>query len=149
MREEVPVVQVTEFLPTSPSGAWACITQPKHMKHWFFEQMPDFKSSPGFQTAFTMKSDTREFHAIWKVLEVEPQKRLVVAWTYEGIPGEGRVCYSLSPEAKGTRLDIRNEGLGSFPQDIPEFHYESCRNGWLYFIERLRSYILDNKALSG
>ena len=149
MSDQVPVVQVAEYIEASPSQVWECLTQPKHMKQWFFEQMPDFRAESGFQTRFRMKSDTREFHTTWKVLQVERGKKLVVAWTYKDIPGLGEVSYILRPAGKGTQFEIRNEGLGSFPQDIPEFHYESCRGGWLYFMERLRNYILEKNPLPG
>lgn len=134
-------IHIEQVLPVAPEVAWAYLTEPRHMKHWFFEDMPDFKAETGFETGFVMHSDTRDFSAHWRVEEVMPETLLRVAWTYAEYPGKGRVTFEVIPEVGQTRVVVRNSGLETFPQDIPEFKPESCRGGWEYFLnQRLKAY---------
>ncbi len=123
---------------------WNAITQLDPMKQWFFDNIPSFKPLIGFETQFNVKAPSRDFLHRWKIIEVVPNKKIVYSWKYENINGEGTVTFELIEENHQTKLVLTNEGLESFPQDIPEFARESCVGGWNYFIkQRLKEY-LDN-----
>ncbi|MDG1572266.1 SRPBCC domain-containing protein [Robiginitalea sp. M366] len=137
----VPPIEVSQVLPCPPQQVWDMLTDPIHMKQWFFEQMPDFKAEVGFETNFVMPASSRDFHAFWRVRTVVPGQQISVEWTYKDIPGWGEVTFELLPAGTHTRVVVRNSGLESFPQDIPEFKPESCRGGWEYFLnQRLKAY---------
>ena len=52
------------------------------------------------------------------------------------------MTFEIFEEGEGSRLRVTNEGLESFPQDIPEFTRESCEGGRNHFIqENLKKYL--------
>ena len=135
------IVEVSEVISASMEEVWMAITDPLEMRKWYFEKIPDFKPEPGFETSFIMDSGERLFTATWRITEVIPGSRITCVWSYEEYPGEGPVTFILSAEGDKTRITVLNEGLDTFPQEIPEFHEESCRSGWEYFIQsRLPEY---------
>jgi len=121
---------------------WEALTVPAKMKNWFFEQMKDFNPQVGFKTAFPVFSGERTFTHLWKVLAVEPNKKITTQWTYTEYKGEGHVTFLLDEiDKKTTRLTLINEVIADFPTDMPEFTRDSCTAGWNYFLgERLTAY---------
>lgn len=127
---------VKELLDASLHSVWEAITNPAEMKRWYFENMPDFKPEPGFTTSFVMTSNGNNFTATWEITEVVPEKRIVCKWSYKEYRGLGIVTFILSPKKQKTLITVINEGLETFPQDIPEFTKESCTAGWEFFIKK-------------
>jgi len=121
---------------------WKAITDPTEMRQWFFNNIPSFEPYVGFETEFNVQSESRNFYHLWKLIEVIPNRKIKYRWCYKNIKGEGFVTFELFPVDKKTLLRVTNEGLETFPQDIPEFSRESCEAGWKYFItESLKAYI--------
>lgn len=129
-----PIVVEQKF-NTSITNVWNAITKVDLMRQWFFENIESFKPEVGFETQFNVKAESQDFLHIWKITEVEPMKKIVFDWKYEGIYGKGIVVFELSEHANQTKLRLTNKGLESFPKDIPEFTRESCIEGWNYFIK--------------
>jgi uncharacterized protein YndB with AHSA1/START domain len=124
------------------SEVWKAITVPEEMKQWFFSDIPDFKPVVGFETRFSVRSEERNFEHIWKILAVKPGRMIRYHWSYEEYEGEGRVTFDLFEKDGKTLLRLTNEGLESFPRDVPEFSRESCEAGWNYFIgDSLSTYL--------
>jgi uncharacterized protein YndB with AHSA1/START domain len=135
-------ITVQTLLNADINTVWSAITDPDQMRAWYFEDMPDFKPEVGFTTGFPMKSTTQTFNALWKVLEVEPKKRIVCEWRYKAYDGRGTVAFNLEDVDGQTRFTVENKGLETFPQSVPEFTEESCRAGWEYFVQgRLPEYL--------
>ncbi len=121
---------------------WKAITEQPQMVRWFFTDIPEFKAETGFETAFNVNSEGRNFHHRWKILEAEVPEKIVYHWSYSDIEGEGMVTFELMESDKGTLLRLTNTGLDSFPADIPEFSRENCIGGWQYFIQgNLKNYL--------
>lgn len=138
---KTPVV-VEQTLNCSVEKIWNAITQPDLMRQWYFDNIPDFKPKIGFTTQFNVQSTTRDFFHIWKITDVIPFKKIAYEWTYEGIPGKGLVTFDIKKIDNQSLLTLTSEGLDSFPSEIPEFSYESCKGGWIYFIkERLTEFL--------
>ncbi len=136
-----PVV-VEQSFNQSVETVWNALTQINLMKKWYFDNIPDFKPIVGFKTQFNVTSTTRDFLHYWKITEVIPMKKISYEWTFDGINGVGLVTFELSQENNATLLRLTSEGLETFPEDIPEFTYESCLGGWNYFIkERLTEFL--------
>lgn len=113
---------------------WAALTQADLMQQWYFKEITAFEATPGFKTQFDIISNGRLFRHLWKITEVNPPKKIVCRWRFEGLTGEGFVHFELFEKGKKTLLRLTNTGLGSFPQELPEFSRESCTAGWNYFI---------------
>jgi len=121
---------------------WSAITELNQMKQWFFENIPSFKPEVGFDTGFIVENEGRVFPHLWKITEVAAPKKITYSWSYEGYPGKAFVTFELDEINNGTKLTLTNSVTESFPEDIPEFTLESCRAGWIYFIQqRLKAYL--------
>lgn len=140
-----PIV-IEETFNFNVNIVWDAITKPDEMRQWFFNNIPLFEPKVGFETNFNVQSESRSFHHLWKILEVMPNKKIKYQWCYKNIKGEGFVTFELFKINEQTLLRLTNEGLDSFPQDIPEFSRESCEAGWKYFIQqKLKSYLNKTK----
>lgn len=115
---------------------WNAITELDQMKKWFFSNIPSFEPIVGFRTEFNIKSGERNFHHVWEITEVITGKRIKYRWSYREYKGEGLVTFELFETGKQTLLRLTNEGLETFPGDIPEFTRESCKAGWEFFIKK-------------
>lgn len=138
-----PIIVEQEFNQPKET-VWKAITEFDQMIQWFFENIPDFKPEIGFNTRFNVNAGERSFLHLWEILEVVPEKRIVYDWRYKDYEGRGVVTFELSEKGGQTTLKLTNEGLESFPDDIPEFTRESCLGGWNYFIKNRLKVYLDN-----
>jgi len=130
-----PII-VEQDLNASIEEVWNAITQLEKMRQWFFPDIPSFEPRAGFTTAFDIQSGGRNFRHLWRILEVVPERLIKYHWSYEEYPGEGFVTFELSRKNNLTTLRIMNEGLETFPRDIPEFSRESCESGWRFIIQQ-------------
>ena len=139
----LPIVVEQQF--NKPlNTVWAAITEPEQMVQWFFHSIPDFKPEVGFETSFDVDSGQRIFRHLWRIIEADSPFRITYHWSYEDIEGAGSVIFELFENENGTLLRVTNEGLNTFPNDIPEFSRESCKGGWEYFIQdELKNYLED------
>lgn len=141
MDRSQPIV-VEQLLVVSRTRVWEAITDVRQMTQWFFDNIPDFLPEVGFETRFVVKSDERPFTHLWKIIEVESGSSIKYQWSYEECDGVGYVTFELIEKGDQTLIRLTNEGLESFPIDLPEFSYESCLGGWKYFINRnLRNFL--------
>ena len=143
MDQKEPIIVEQHFEKTM-NVVWKAITEPDQMTKWFFENIPDFKPEVGFKTQFNVQSGERNFFHLWEIIDVDQGKKIVYDWRYQEYTGIGKVTFELVEKDGQTILKLINEGLESFPKDIPEFTKESCVGGWTYFIkERLKTYLDD------
>jgi uncharacterized protein YndB with AHSA1/START domain len=139
-------ILVEQLFEVSPTELWKAITQGEQMKHWFFENIETFEPKVGFETRFVVESNQRTFPHQWKIIEVEPLKRITYNWCYEGYDGDSLVTFELTEQGKNTRLVLTHTTTKDFPANIPEFTRESCIGGWNYFIkERLTNYLQSSR----
>lgn len=129
-----PII-VEQIFQSSKEVIWEALTLPEQMKQWFFHQIPNFNAEVGFEVLFDVHANERVFPHLWKVLEVVPNKKLVIDWRYKGYKGAGKVTFELIDQPTGNLVRLTAEGMESFPQDIPEFKRESGLAGWKYFIQ--------------
>lgn len=139
--DEAPVI-VEETFSASVETVWKAITEIDRMRLWYFDNIPAFEAEVGFEAAFTVTNEGRNFPHRWKVTEAVPMEKIAYDWQYENYPGDALVTFELFKADNRTRLKLTNTVLEDFPDDIPEFKRESCLAGWQYFIgERLKAYL--------
>ena len=139
-----PII-VEQTVNASVETVWEAITQPDLMRQWFFENITDFKPKLGFETQFVVALPERHFTHQWRILKVVPQQCITYHWSYKEYPGIGYVTFDLIDNGETTTVRLTNEGLESFPKDVPEFSEENCRGGWNYFIKGRLKEFLENK----
>ena len=141
MSTSEPIV-IEQVFDVSPADLWKAITDHQQMVQWFFDNIPDFQPEAGFKTHFHVQSGNRDFKHLWTITEADPPRRIVYDWRYEDLPGVGKVTFEVLDHEAGSMLRVSNEGLETFPADIPEFSRESCVGGWEYFIQgNLKNYL--------
>lgn len=143
MKKDVQPVVVKVAVRTTPAETWDALTRHEQMIQWFFPNIPDFEPERGFQTVFPVYSGERTYTHVWKILEAVPRRMIKYHWSYVEHPGAGVVTFELKEKEGRTVVKVTNEGLETFPQDLPEFSEKSCRAGWEYFLSRLKEF-MDN-----
>ena len=142
MTESSQPIVVEQAFNVSKETVWKAITERDQMIQWFFGNIPDFKPEVGFTTQFSISTGERDFHHVWTITEVIPSEKIVYDWRYTDLPGVGKVTFKIFDKGDGSLLRVTNEGLESFPSDIPEFARESCVGGWKYFVQgNLKNYL--------
>lgn len=139
-----PII-VEQAFDVSIEVVWNAITEVEQMRKWFFENIPSFEPTVGFATKFSVQSGTRNFEHIWKLITVEPNRKIIYHWSYEEYTGEAFVIFEVFKKDNQTILKLTNEGLETFPEEISEFSKESCIGGWKYFIQESLKNYLDKK----
>ena len=142
MKKTDPPIIVQQRFDATLARVWQAITEIDQMRQWYFDNLPDFQAELGFETAFEVSHDGRNFLHQWKVTEVIPLKKLVYGWQYAQYEGKADVVFELSRHEGQTLLQVSTHINEDFPADIPEFDNESCKAGWEYFIQqRLKAYL--------
>lgn len=136
-----PII-VEQVFDQPAARVWKAITDVNEMRCWFFNNIPDFKAEVGFYTEFNVSSGERDFMHQWKIVEVEPMKRIIYDWSYANHNGNGNVVFELFDEKDQLKLSVSSFGMDSFDANIPEFKRENCLGGWNYFIKQnLKEYL--------
>ena len=136
-----PVIIKTSFEATR-EALWNALTVHSEMVQWFFDNIPDFKPEVGFKTSFPVSSEDRTFTHLWEITEVEPFEKITYNWKYKEYPGDSFAAFELIQGHEDVMLKLTLTILRDFPDNIPEFTWESCKGGWNYFLgERLKSHL--------
>jgi len=130
-----PIV-VEQVYDAPVASVWSAITDETKMPQWFFEPISKFEPRVGFETAFTVVVEGKSYPHLWKVIEVDPQRRIAYDWRYGGYPGKSIVSWELAAVADGTKLTLTHTGHESFPRTDPAFSREAGVAGWKYFIQQ-------------
>jgi uncharacterized protein (TIGR03086 family) len=117
-------------LPVTPEDAFALLTEPERLRRWqTVSARVDLRAGgdyrwtivPGHVAAGTFR-------------EVEPGKRLVFGWGWEGnpdlLPDTSTVTVTVEPTDGGTRVTLEHDGL-------TEEQAASHAEGWDHYFERL------------
>ncbi|UYQ92329.1 SRPBCC family protein [Chitinophaga horti] len=114
---------------------WEALTNKDQMKAWYFD-IEDFNLEKGHRFHFTGGDEKEQYLHECEVLEVNAPNKLRHSWTYpEHNDGYSVVTFELFEEgADKTRVQLRHEGLDSFPKDHPNFAVESFTEGWNYIL---------------
>ncbi len=120
----------TIHLPVTADEAFALITQPERLRRWqTVAARVDLRIAGDFRWTVTPGH-----HAAGTFQEVEPGKRVVFTWGWEGggdlPPGASTVTITLEPVADGTSLRLVHEGL-------TEEQAAAHAMGWNHYLDRL------------
>ena len=135
MKKNDPPVVVEQIYNNSVSEVWEAITRVDQMRHWFFNNIPEFKPQVGFKTEFNVQSAGRDFMHQWQVTEVIPWEMITYSWKYDGYAGDSFVSFELFEKDNAVLLKLSHHVIEDFAEGIPEFKRENCVAGWDYFIK--------------
>jgi uncharacterized protein (TIGR03086 family) len=120
----------TVFIPVDPDAAFALITEPERLRRWkAVAARVDLRVGGDYRWTVTPGHT-----AMGSFTVIEPGKRIVYTWGWEGDaglpPGASTVTVTLEPVEGGTTVHLVHEGL---TQEQEGGHAE----GWNHFLERL------------
>jgi uncharacterized protein (TIGR03086 family) len=117
-------------LPVSPDEAFALVTQPERLRRWqTVSAYVDLRAGGAYRWTVTPG------HVAGGTFrEVEPGKRVVFGWGWEGNddlkPDASTVTVTVEPEGDGSKVTLVHEGLD-------EQQAASHAEGWSHYLERL------------
>jgi uncharacterized protein (TIGR03086 family) len=120
----------TAFLPVPPDDAFALITEPERLRRWqTVSAVVDLRAGGAYRWTVTPGHV-----AAGTYREVEPGKRIVFGWGWEGSdvlpPDASTVTVTVEPADGGSRVTLVHEGLTG---EQAASHAE----GWNHYVERL------------
>ena len=142
---EKPKFVYVTYIRTTPKQLWQALTEPEFTrKYWYATwQECDWKAGSPWRL---MKPDGRVGDA-GEVVEIEPQRKLVLSWRNEFLPelreeGFSRMTYELEPQGDSVKLTVVHE------MGLPDSKFiRSVSNGWPAILSSLKSLLETNDAL--
>ncbi len=131
MKSEPFVIERTYNAPIEK--VWKAITDKDQMKQWYFD-IPAFKPEAGFEFEFEAGDENRKYLHLCRITEINPGKKLVYSWRYDGYEGNSLVTFELFAEGDKTKLKLTHEGLETFAMNNPDFAKESFAAGWTHIV---------------
>ena len=125
-------IELTRTYPHPVEKVWRALTEPGALGEWLMET--DFVAEEGRE--FTMWCEDGEGHTdiyLCRVLELEPQRRMLWSWLLKGRETDGATTVEFILEAveEGTRVTIIHRG------DRDEDTIERFRGGWPVKLDQL------------
>jgi uncharacterized protein YndB with AHSA1/START domain len=102
-------VALDEFLPHPPERVWRALTDPVTISAWLMAT-GDFRPEVGAQFRLQTEHLSPTGWIDAEVLELDPPRRMVWAWSSNDGNPRSRVTFELAPESSGTRLRLTHEG---------------------------------------
>ncbi len=134
-----PVFTKSVDLPVTPDEAFALITQPERLRRWkTVAATVDLRAGGAYRWTVTPGHI-----AVGTFREIEPGKRLVYGWGWEGdpdlTPDASTVTVTIEPTDAGSRVTLVHEGL---TEEQALLHAE----GWNHYFERLERFATTGDA---
>jgi uncharacterized protein YndB with AHSA1/START domain len=133
------------YIRTTPEKLWKALIDPEFTRQYWCETWQDCEWKPG-ATWRLMIPDGRVGDS-GEVLEIEPERRLVLKWRNEFIPemhaeGYSRMICELEQQGESVKLTIIHE------IDKPGSKLiESVSNGWPFILASLKSLLETGESL--
>lgn len=125
-------LEITRTLPAPPEQVWRALTDADALAAWFWPHL-DNTVQVDLRTGgrYRIEGPRAGIAVSGDYLEVDPPKRLVFTWHWEGEDERSRVTVELSPDGEGTVLWLVHDRIG---EDATRTLYEQ---GWMDCLDRL------------
>ena len=133
------------YIRTTPEKLWQALTDPEFTRKYWFEAWQECAWKPGASWQL-MGPDGRVTDS-GEVVDIEPQRRLVLSWRNEFKPelraeGYSRLTYLLEERGDMVKLTVMHE------IDVPKSKFiEAVSNGWPQILASLKSLLETGAAL--
>ncbi|MGH2610506.1 MAG: SRPBCC family protein, partial [Tepidiformaceae bacterium] len=128
---QTDIIERTIHIDAKPETVYALLSDPDRMAGWSGRSVTMDPRPGGL-----FRIDYNGFDIMrGEFVELDPPSRVVFTWGWESLadqtrPGASTVTVTLEPEAGGTRLHLRHEGLA-------EMDLQGHGEGWDFFLGRL------------
>jgi uncharacterized protein YndB with AHSA1/START domain len=134
------------YIRTTPAKLWKALLDPEFTRRYWVETWQESEWKPG-ATWRMMIPDGRVTDS-GEVIEIEPERRLVLKWRNEFRPelheeGDSRCTYELEPKGDSVKLTILHE------IDKPDSKFiQAVSNGWPHLLSSLKSLLETGEELA-
>jgi len=131
-------VQITRVLAAPPERVWAAFTEPAALTVWFWPARlsPAVSAEVRVGGAYRIEGTGMAVSGVY--LEVEPLRRLVFTWRWDGDETESLVTLELEGYDGKTALFLRHDRLATAVER------DSHAQGWNDCLDRLPSVLSDD-----
>jgi uncharacterized protein YndB with AHSA1/START domain len=131
------------YIRTTPAKLWQALTEPQFTERYWFGARQECDWKVGSPWKLVMP--TVGLADSGEVLEVAPEKRLVLSWRNEFMPelkaeGFSRMTYDLEPDGETVKLTVTHESDG-------EVFIEKVSGGWPKILSSLKSLLETGEPL--
>jgi uncharacterized protein YndB with AHSA1/START domain len=133
------------YIRTTPEKLWQALIAPEFTRRYWCETWQESEWKPGASWR-SMIPDGRVADS-GEILEIEPQRRLVLTWRNEFVPelreeGYSRLTYELEKQGESVKLTVIHE------IDKPESKFiETVSGGWPLILASLKSLLETGEPL--
>jgi uncharacterized protein YndB with AHSA1/START domain len=133
------------YISTTPEKLWKALIDPEFTRRFWNETWQDCEWKPG-ATWRLMIPDGRVADS-GEVVEIEPQRRMVLRWRNEFMPelreeGSSRMTYEIEKKGESVKLTVIHE----MEREGSKF-IESVSGGWPMILSSLKSLLETGEAL--
>lgn len=134
------------YIRTTPEKLWQALLEPEFTRQYWFETWHESEWKRGASWQLRIP-DERIGHS-GEVLEIEPQRRLVLSWRAEFKPelraeGYSRVTFELEQQGESVKLTVIHES------DKPDSKLvNTLANGWPHLLASLKSLLETGESLA-
>lgn len=133
------------YIRTTAEKLWKALIDPEFTRRYWAETWQDCDWKPG-STWRLMIPDGRVGDS-GKVLEIEPNRRLVLSWRNEFMPelreeGASRLTYELEPQGEAVKLTVTHEADRPGSKLI-----DAVSTGWPHILASLKSLLETGESL--
>jgi uncharacterized protein YndB with AHSA1/START domain len=133
------------YIRTTPEKLWRALLDPEFTRQYWVETWQESEWKPG-STWRLMIPDGRVGDS-GEVIEIEPERKLVLSWRNDFIPemreeGYSRMTYELEQQGESVKLTILHE------IDVPDSKFiKSVSTGWPMLLSSLKSLLETGESL--
>ncbi len=133
------------YIRTTPERLWRALFDPQDTRQYWAETTQESSWKVG--AAWRILMPDGEVADSGEVLEVEPERKLVLSWRNEFLPemtaeGFSRMTYVLEPQGEAVKLTVIHE------IDRPESKLiEAVSSGWPHILSSLKSLLETGESL--
>lgn len=133
------------YIRTTPEKLWRAMLDPEFTRRYWVETWQESEWKPGASWRL-MIPDGRVGDA-GEILEIEPQRRLVLSWRNEFMPelraeGYSRLTWELEQQGESVKLTLIHEIEKSDSKLL-----EACSQGWPLILASLKSLLETGESL--
>ena len=119
-------------LDTSPQMVWRVLTDPQHLKVWYFDFSDQWSLEIGHVFEWTAGTPDGQ---IWlhrgMIIEVIPERKLSHTWEYPGYIGRAQLAWEIVPVTQtSTLLRLTFDFLIPFDDRVEALKRENFEEGW-------------------
>jgi uncharacterized protein YndB with AHSA1/START domain len=143
---EKPKFVYVTYIRTTPEKLWKALLEPEFTRRYWFATWQESEWKPG--ASWRIVAPGGQVADSGEIVEIEPQRKLVLTWRHELDPdmraeGYSRMTYQLEQKGESVKLTVIHE------IDKPDSQFlQSVSGGWPTVLASLKSLLETGESLA-